>query len=54
MNLRDVKLSSRAVIPVALAIPMAPVRTPHRPHPREAHKADEDVQPSANCPHYWL
>jgi hypothetical protein len=54
MNLRDVKLSSRAVIPVALAIPIAPVRPALRPLLREAHKDDEHVQPSANCSHYYL
>lgn len=33
MNLRDVKLSSRAVIPVALAIPLAPSQL--HPHQRQ-------------------
>jgi hypothetical protein len=56
MNLRDIKLSSRAVIPVALAIPIAPSTARPRPKAvREAPKEPEDrVHTSANCPNYWL
>jgi hypothetical protein len=58
MNLRDVKLSSRAVIPVILAIPI----TPSDPRPRPvvtapetpANQPDDRVRASANCPNYWL
>jgi len=62
MNLRDVKLSSRSVIPVALAIPRAPTQPRPRPVvvavvvPRDPKpEAPEDrVRSSANCPNYWL
>lgn len=56
MNLRDVKLSSRAVIPVALAIPIAPRPRPLPvvvPDPKPTER-DDRVHASANGPNYWL
>lgn len=57
MNLREVKLSSRAVIPVALAIPIAPSQ--FRPRPAAVRdlapvEPEDRVRTSANCPNYWL
>lgn len=57
MNLREVKLSSRGVIPVALAIPIAPSQLRSRtaavrePAPAEP---EDRVRASANGPNYWL
>ncbi|MFV8753160.1 hypothetical protein ACNOYE_21640 [Nannocystaceae bacterium ST9] len=51
------KLSTRAVIPVALAIPLAPSQS--RPRPSAANDSspvepEERERVSANCPNYWL
>jgi hypothetical protein len=56
MNLREVKLSSRAVIPVALAIPIAPNELrPRVVVPASApSEPDDRARTSANCPNYWL
>jgi hypothetical protein len=57
MNLREVKLSSRGAIPVALAIPIAPSQFRSRtavvrdPAPTEP---EDRLRASANCPNYWL
>ncbi len=58
MNLRDVKLSTRVVIPTALAIPIAPSPSPspRRPQlaPSDPAPAEDRVRTNANCPNYWL
>jgi hypothetical protein len=54
MNLREVQLSSRCVIPVALALPINRDPADRAYDARERERRDSDVtHPSANSPVYF-
>jgi hypothetical protein len=53
MNLREVQLSSRAVIPVALALPINRDPADRAYEARERERRSADVQSSANSPVYF-
>ena len=50
MNLREVQLSSRCVIPVALALPINRDPAERVNEARERERRDASEQPSANSP----